>query len=278
MRKVAICISGETRTFNTKSYQELKTLTEKLSVRGFEFDFYGHTWDHCEDPDPSLLPFKKIIKEPLSIIDKWVMAEFLTRAFFDRKYPIKVSQRQDPEKIVDFYLQASRAGYGQLISAFNCFKLIDIDQYDLVIRARWDCKFKDLDIAYVIETLVSQMNKAQVAAENNSPLVLASSDTRIMPYSASKKYVRQPAISLGDLFFVFNKFSFTSIMNKPVFTIIEHINDSTTKTHHNFRNHQLWSEILLRCDIYIDTTLPNIFETHRTPGDEMKSISGWSAN
>lgn len=272
MRKVAICFGGESKNFNQLAYYDIKKLTDILSLRGFEFDYYGHTWDHCELPDTNLLNFKGFKQESQKIIDNWVMEEFVTRAFFDRKYWKPIS---DPTELVDFHLKFSRDRYGQLVSSYASLCMPNPDNYDLIIRARWDCKF-DIQNDYEIEILLRGMNSlVELNNENQEARCLAPSDTKISPRDWSKRGNRQ-LIILGDFFFVFNKLAAYELQKNTSFELIEKINSIIPKTHHNLGGHQLWAEALGSCAFQIDTLLPNIFEVYRIQDQDKNNPMAWT--
>lgn len=128
--KIAICVSGETRDFNKilkdTSHRSVLDFAEDLRKFNTQVDVYAHTWAHCEYPDRSDM-IKSLSIDDQSIIDNWVSGDFLNRAF-----PIpNAGSFHD-------YLLASRKAYGQVFSGFRCFGLVPVNEYDVVIRFRWD--------------------------------------------------------------------------------------------------------------------------------------------
>ena len=272
MKRIAFCLGGETRTFNDISHKELNFLIEQLDENGFESDVYGNTWEHASIPDTSLVKnFKKLIIEDQISIDNWIMREFPVRVFSDRKYNRPF---EDPEEMVRFYLDMSRDRYGQFVSGVQSLQMPD-NSYDIIIRVRWDCKFNYKNVDHDISNIVYEFNKiVNINDDDNLPYCLATADSRLGGRGNSG-IRRSPVLALGDMFIVFNNLGRTDFVSDGPYDLIDEVNSLVPKTHHTPFGHQQWSEALCLKHLHIETTLPNIFQTHRMEGDYRGPTPGY---
>lgn len=150
--KIAICISGETRGFNWESDDnshlpegyELQNFINlvKEQYPGVDCHIYAHTWDHCKLPNKDLFDYRKLeVTSQQEIVD-WVSDRFCRRAYQNRmEFDKRVTLTElGPEAYVNTLLEVSKNKYAQQWGAFKAYNLLqDVrDQYDLVIRWRWD--------------------------------------------------------------------------------------------------------------------------------------------
>jgi len=139
--KIALNISGETRWHNHGNNS--KNWHEKFEILfdGIDYDLYGHTWDRCEDP-MYLENFKSFIKTDQDNI--W--EKFAKFNVFDL-VPYRSHWNEQPEyqelvngkgDFLQFCKTISLNTYSQIWSWYECMKTIPLDQYDAVVRWRWD--------------------------------------------------------------------------------------------------------------------------------------------
>jgi hypothetical protein len=139
--KVAISISGETRNHNDPAVYKIFWDRMDNFTAGHNCDFYGHTWTRCESPksEDKLKRFGKTDQNEI-----W--ETFARRNIFDA---IPFTRTNDPRFIE--ILEDTETGafakwcqdrinvsYGQFWSFFHSFKNVDVSNYDICIRWRWD--------------------------------------------------------------------------------------------------------------------------------------------
>jgi len=169
--KVAICISGETRTWNTYGVvngryatSSFKSIDDKGSrylkkvtccesfyemynsitdaYPDVQFDIYGVAWDHCELP----LNTKKF--KNVNIVN-WHDTDFrLLETYKEIYYQARREFGNLPEATRDTaYLNTMAQWWGML----QCFKDAAMtDDYDLYVRARWDLNYDVAPITSMI--------------------------------------------------------------------------------------------------------------------------------
>jgi hypothetical protein len=145
--KMALCISGETRTWNLFDNQETiegqlghalghDWMVKHWRALGWDIDVYGHTWDYCEYPEETdNIQFKKLtISNKDTEIGDWIRQDVLSRAVLHAK-----DFKDYPSPTTEFLIEESKAAWGQIFSNCLCMEQIDdFDEYDLVVRSRWD--------------------------------------------------------------------------------------------------------------------------------------------
>lgn len=151
--KIAICVSGETRDFNKilkdPSHRSVLDFADDLRQIFTKVDIYAHTWAHCEYPERGDM-IKSLSIDDQIVIDNWVSGDFLNRAF-PSKNTVSFSD----------YLLASRNAYGQVFSGFRCFGLVPVNEYDVVIRFRWDLECVG-DLEFIKKVFVPIVEKLAV--------------------------------------------------------------------------------------------------------------------
>jgi hypothetical protein len=143
--KIALCVSGETRTFNENFDCNVLWLAQELRTHNIEVDIFGHTWDYCDLPK-NTDAFKKIEVGNKTDIKNWITDDFLARIVqynhYDFYNDLPRLSLTKSEKYTDAILESSIAGWSQIWSAFCSFSLInDVEDYDYIIRWRWDARF-----------------------------------------------------------------------------------------------------------------------------------------
>lgn len=139
--KVALCYSGETRSFNNSGKHHLLVLKQAFEKFGHTLDCYGIHWDDCDYPDQDVVQFKEIKTVSQQIIREWVEQDLPGRAIVNNGYAYeRFSSLYNLEfdKIPrDELVYSSYTSLGQVIGGWMSLQLPK-DDYDLYIRWRWD--------------------------------------------------------------------------------------------------------------------------------------------
>lgn len=289
--KIALCLSGETRMFNEFNDASLELgpqeFYRKLQQHNPDWtvDVYGHTWTHCETPVTDVFQFKQLVIEDQKLIDDWVKEDFINRAFSNKIdfNPKNKLSDMTPDAWVDKLLDRSRWAYGQHFSAYHCFALLPKNEYDIIIRYRWDLNFHPF-----FNPSGSQISNfgASSAMDFFSKSIGRSIENLISP----KHYGIEPAavitnnmyvhggqpcgIQMDDTFFMFNRKAFEVIGkgNDGHDTIFEnHLTCVFRNIAENEKHsaHSLWGDLLFshrhntRGLIIFHPDLPNIMSLYR---------------
>ena len=130
--RVAVCISGELRTYQPDYLESLRLWFGPNA----EIDFYGHTWNHCGTPK-NAHTFKECKIQDQNVIDKWIEEDiFRFPKIQSNEYNTKANFFKDTFD-TNYVKNFARAVYGQTWSAMESFKLVE-ESYDVYIRWRWD--------------------------------------------------------------------------------------------------------------------------------------------
>lgn len=206
--KIALCLSGETRSFNSRSKHGPQEFYRKLKMTYPNIDVFGHTWLHCEEPKSDTFEFKQLLIEDQQIIDDWVSEDFINRAFSNRMGWNKqhVLSNMTPAQFVAGSLQRSRYAYGQVFSAYHCFALVPASVYDIVIRYRWDldcvCNNPNVNFGNIPEldffkyTVIAAMDK--LLQRENIPAFVTTSNLHLYGGSPMSAHIE-------DTFYMFNR-------------------------------------------------------------------------
>ena len=123
--KIAFCISGETREYN--SFFAPDTMITHLMEMGHTVDIFGHTWAHCEKPQTDIFNFKRLhIDDQEKVIGDWVSGNAELRSWSEH------------DSNVLQHLDVTRAKIGQHVSGIKCLQFPETDDYDVFYRWRWD--------------------------------------------------------------------------------------------------------------------------------------------
>lgn len=246
--KIAVCVSGETRNYNqelqTKNHRGPTEFVEEL--RKFpEFfdtvDIFGHTWAHCERP-VNYGEFKEFKQQDQSIIDDWVKGDFRNRSYTDsgegnfNSYNVLANMSSDD--YINAFLMQSRRIYGQTWGASVCFDMVPLNEYDIVIRYRWDLEHQG-DTNHFKNTVVDRI------------LWLCSGDIVDTPSAMSTNnfelhggYHWPPNPHIEDTFFIFNKLGHEMFCHVDIRHKLERMIDGRHGATQLPSAHSLWREIL----------------------------------
>lgn len=166
--KIAVCFSGETRTFNEETtIQERWGIFESLLTQSGDHsvEYYGHTWEHCEPPVFSYIDDVKLTVTDQAEIDEWVADDLIWRTTYKQAWRYDTDyQQMNASQRHDHYLAMSRCGYGQVVSTVKCLNSIDHGKFDLIIKTRWDVELQDGYIESLVKTVQNIYNEVWPAA------------------------------------------------------------------------------------------------------------------
>lgn len=161
--KVAVCISGQMRSFKRCNRNLLKYIIEP-----YDTDVFIHTWDvegssHKESSDDEIMVNEseiiKLYKPKSLVIESQV--DGMHNNFLGRKVPKELI---DVEPI---HYRSALPMYYQISECFdlmkNHSKINNID-YDVVIRVRPDTMFNEQIPAYIIKSILKDKSKVFYAA------------------------------------------------------------------------------------------------------------------
>jgi hypothetical protein len=250
--KIALCISGETREYN--DYFGPSSFINYLRSKGAEVDIYGHTWTHCNVPEESdTIKFKELLIEDQTIIDDWVNLNPMKNGWDTKKEP-HVSADEWFEEVY----HNTRVKIGQHIGGFNCLRMPDAEQYDIVIRWRWDLGIMGSDIKhddglpehehYLLDTIFYP--KLEWASTRIEPLALTSSES----------YYAQYGPCVEDTYYLFNKRAMRCINKLDLYFQIIKLWEGGKIGYHT-----LWNRLLAdKGGIKIGTHLPNVTKFYKS--------------
>jgi len=264
--KIALCISGETREYN--QYLGPTSFINYLRSKGAEVDIYGHTWKHCGVPDESdTIKFKKLVIEDQKVIDDWVDLNPMKNGWDTEKEPHVSSD----EWFREVY-HNTRVKIGQHIGGFNCLRMPDPDEYDIVIRWRWDLGLMGSD-----DLQHRQGNGLFLIPEHEQYLLdtifypkLEWASTRQQPFAltSSESYLAQYGPCLEDTHYVFNKQAMRCIHKLDLHFQIVKIWEGGKIGYHT-----LWNKLLAdKGGIKIGTHLPNVIKFYKSTKHDNDSI------
>lgn len=258
--KIAVCISGDCLTWNETSKTKLKDFLKLFDQ--YQFHFYGHTWDDCEVPVTDLIKFEKIVIESKTIIDDWVRAEFVTRAFHD-PYQMKPFIRNDKNDYIRFVTEAialTTKNYSPFISALTCFNIPDIEDYDALIKVSWNCNFTELDNPYICRQIGKVFERAVNATNEGLSLCFSTHYTRIASKNSGPLHADAIPVAVPSDFVIFTKEAIRAFNKNNAFDRLIGANRMLPKSSINVKNNVLWGELIKNAKIHIECTLPDIFE------------------
>ena len=279
--KIAVCLSGETRNFNRVLEMDRRgplNFINELKKFYPDVDIFGHTWKHCEKPNESIVKFEKLLIQDQSMIDDWVKEDFLNRAYSNRDGWNKQNRLSEmsPEEFVKIHLERSRAAYGQVFSAFKCFREVPLDRYDVIIRYRWDLEHKG-DTDYFENTIIDRIGWLLRRTDQGITAGMGSSNTTL--YTANP-----PMMTMEDTFFMLNTAGHSYVKSVPIEHRLDVIFESNWGNEKS-EAHTLWTSALFTPvpsrnpkdprdqEITFALHLPNMFQLIRLPGEKINPFA-----
>jgi hypothetical protein len=266
--KIAFCISGEPRIFETQSSENFWNFKEALqNFDGIDLvHTYGHTWDHCADQISSenKSRLNGFYTSSLNEIREWLEADLNRLHFPMDKSVIALNN-------VDNLIEFSCEYWAQHFGFIKAMDSIPYD-YDMIIRWRWDNITTDPDPTKAVKDLVSAFLEV---SEKLYSFVLFCKTTSI---KVSELASEPDIIAPLDQYFVMSKdfadnfrSRFQNGGNKKPFIFFEHIIQKLSKDMPPPRDHYLWYE-MLRFKPHKKT----VFTVMLDPLVTMDRLSGWS--
>lgn len=264
--KIAVCLSGETRMFNQilEVRRSPADFIDELKKFFPQVDVYGHTWTHCEEPVTDRFQFSALMIEDQSSIDDWVKEDFVNRTYSNRmlwNQQTKLSA-MSPEEYVEKNLDRSRKAYGQVFSGFRCFEMVPVNQYDVVIRYRWDLEHVG-DTENFERTIVNRINWLCEKQSQGYPFGVGTSNSWIGSG-------HPPTITMEDTFFMLNAHGHEYLVNTTIQEKLETVFEQAWGNEKS-EAHSLWTDCIFTPVKNNDTVhrisfnlqLPNMFNLIR---------------
>jgi len=256
-RKVAITISGQTRSYNTEAKRHLKTFIDMMEDRGYDIDLYGIVWDDNEMPDNES-DFVKI--ETRSQDD---LRDFIRRHISEMGSMI-ISKKHDPDLSDSFIeyidglptktekeIEFSVKRLAQVWGAFEAIQLIeDIEEYELIIRWRWDLGFYVKGVDSIIQK--NDFNKTVLRSYFdglNEVIEETEEDRESRSYILFMGYAKlfnakneMSQMYLEDQFMILNTIAAASIQTVDTLDLLRY-HYSTLPYGQRLGEHTLWTQI-----------------------------------
>lgn len=267
--KVAITISGQTRSYNRDAKDHLDVFIERLGKRGWEFDLYGIVWDDNEMPKN---PEDFVVLETRSQND---LKDYIRDNFSTMSSPVATMEDDSDMKqewvdyidslpnTIEKEIEWSRKRLAQVWGAFEAVDLIDDpDQYDMVMRWRWDLGW-----------YVKGVDNIMMRDEGNNGIIMDhyidqfleviddewedfqdGSSVLFPAYAKSHSVMKNDIIYLEDQFMIFSKKVVEAIQMVDNFDLL--FFNWYSKLHRNRQGeHTLWTQIFYSLGRYM-TEMP----------------------
>lgn len=264
--RIAVCLSGETRTFNLKKegHRNPADFIDELKKFCPQVDVYGHTWAHCEEPVTERFVFAALMMEDQNIISEWVKEDFVNRAYSNRSgwnQQVKLSD-MTPEEYVEKSLARSRQAYGQVFSGFKCFSMVPVNYYDVVIRYRWDLEHIG-DTEHFEKTVVRKIKWLVEKQAQGYPFGVATSNSWIGSG-------HPPTVTMEDTFFMINALGHEYLISTTIQEKLETVFEQAWGNEKS-EAHSLWTDCIFTSmknntwahRISFNLELPNMFNLFR---------------
>tara|TARA_B100000927_G_C16472092_1_gene471993 strand:- start:175 stop:1002 length:828 start_codon:yes stop_codon:yes gene_type:complete len=273
MKKLAISISGQTRHYN-KTCDEFHDDLHKVFGNHFTYDLYGHTWDNCEHSRPINPKQRALFKSfhmtsNLDIWNAWVKYDIFARTPFRRTWndsPEWISYIDGSgHGITDFIKQRSIGAWAQIWSFNESLKYIDINQYDGLVRWRWDngVTKNPHELECAIDTIYDYFRDDKTYTYTGNAECLS------MTPQLTTRYTMQ------DTIMVFNKQGLAKVKRPDFLNTLEVCTYDNNEQKHGPSSHELWRIYLKSCsELIVVAGFPNI-RTSLSIGKHIKENKQW---
>ena len=255
--KIAICISGQTRTFNQNRDTEGDDLKEFLEhLKHYNVDLYGVHWKSCRPVDRSKFDYKKIKVIDHDDVRKWVAEDFMNRCFRTMEGEIRITNPDFVEEGLNYSVRS----YSQHWSAFECYNLIDDPhEYDWIIRWGWDNNLVNKDKEFLCERWHEKLDQYMTRIFDHTTY----DDKFTLTQGEVKWNANMNIIEFDDIFFMHNSKALEQLQKTPFPILLERCIDHHAGNNH-MRDHSLWNDVFQRTDIgNILVGLPHIVNIAR---------------
>jgi hypothetical protein len=253
--KIAVSVSGETRNYNDPGVHDYFTWGLRNLMEGHEYDLYGHTWSHCEWPcDP-----EKYVR--IQRTDQCCVWDSFAEENFMNVFPgvdfSKLRYDDYKENFIDFLKKRLNLTYGQIWSFYESLKGVDLDEYDVILRWRWDnCS--------VDENIEKFWNEFQSIEDNT---LLARTDV----FVSTPARMTPECIAIQDTAFLLSPEAMAKIYSK---TIQESLLETVGSTYpYRYETHHLWGAWLSYLQCHIAVALPMV--SSQLTKDDQKPHKWW---
>lgn len=261
MSKIAICVSGETHSWNDLNKKSLLEVKKRLVARGHEVAIYGHTWKHCEIEKPTF--FESLIVDDQDDIRKYIIQDSLLRTIYISDKRNNYASYTDDIKI---HIERTVGILGQMFSVHRCLHRTPVG-YDVYIRWRWDNKFghasdvnvPDSNIDSDIELLLMNI---ETLPSSGKDFLSTIADLRFNGITQIQNTtLSHTEACFVDFIFAFSKNAHMKIVRDKTFE--SHVDDilKHRPVLHRIMSHEIWEIIFHRYDFKGRTSLPNIICT-----------------
>lgn len=251
--KIAVCFSGEVRGYNDgNTYEAWKSLKEQFESLDeyHKISFYGHTWSHCEEPI-QYLDFEEIKITDQKEIDDFVLENLLFRSVNKEEWLTDYDFRSmSNDELISHYLEGSRRGYGQLVSAIESFKLVpEEDKNWLIIRTRWDTQINEEYIQSILEMFEDIRTEKWPYGHSNENMYLM--NCSVLRFNNNDWFS-----SPEDIFFIMRSCpKIWNLIKNNVYDAIDEIIVNTPPDKSTPTSHTIWNRFFSHYDV---TAIPTI--------------------
>lgn len=231
---MALLWSGQTRTYDYTVWDSMLNL-----YSDYDIDHYGHTWDYCEDPFnvDQFISYKRTAQIE---IDEWL--------------------ERNPQYKQNFDNYTEQHVYGQVWGFLECIKQLQPNDYDLIVRTRWDTKapygIGDLSYREYQDRISSVLNKY------SEYKIIFGSEVLV----GEKAVMSRKLPYVGDIHFILVR-KYPNLINEKVEQFINNVQTlgipKVLNTWQRQRdeytlclNHSLWVDFLLWQDFSLYACLP----------------------
>lgn len=265
-KRVAICVSGEVRTYQKSGRAYLVDFIERLERMGIEVDVFAHTWEHCDNIPYDDAIFKKLSVTDCNDIGDWIRSDITARIL---THPdIEHTTPNDINSLIEI----SNYGYAQVFGMYYALQLA-APGYDLYIRWRWDLMYgvtyspqpDQAMIDVIVDHTVNLLHSLIVGESYTDPKAFMYAMNASIIHSNLQEYEYTSNLPLrnliNDLFFVLDKSAYRKLMKRDIATVLHEIMSSIPpKRRPGYKNHGLWNIMMHGYDVRISVgELPNIF-------------------
>lgn len=279
MKRLAISVSGQTRTY-TDNYLKFHKGLEIL-LGEYEYDLFGHTWNNC--PDSKLPQDKDKFTSIYSSSNLDIWNEFAKDDIF-RCVPFRGAWNNDPQwqnyingndkDIINFLRDRAIGAWAQIWSFNQTLRDIDPEQYDGLVRYRWD-----------IFPLHHNKEIMTVAKKYINDFLYKTDDFLYGSYIGRSNCISSgPQLinwqTMQDMFMVFDQDGMCKLKNAhtnwmhTLETILE-VNNQT----HGPSSHELWACYLEACKVITSACMPIVItqlDNGKKPTEIYKENKKWN--
>lgn len=268
MSSIAICVSGEVRTWFQSGKETLEYFISRLESKGHSVSVYGHTWKHCEIEKPDF--FESLIVDDQKRLYDYIDEDKTTRVIYSADNETNYAKYTDD---ISTHVTRTTGILGQLFGCHRVLMSAPIG-HDIYIRWRWDNIFADyidefesklteIDKEAYIKLFIAQIEGIVSSREN---FLSAYSNFRFSGIHHHRgQKMSGVEIRLVDFVFAFDGHAHSKIAKDKHFEsyIFEQIQQSPVLDRPG--PHELWSFMMDRYKLRGSTNLIHIVCVDRLP-------------